>query len=248
MAGGIIEFKQGGYRYTKGGFAFSSGVAAQPGFEIERARFLRPLPLTQGYAAIEAQLKKLGRPTTALAAVELRSAEPFTEEGFVAFNRKYVEVLAGWGIYSEGVNPVARTNVCPAYAKPAEPSLYAFSYTVAGAATARRTFVVAGGAERRSATPSEITVRSGESSGEAMRDKVRFVFSTMEQRLKELGFGWDDADAVRAYTVRDIGALVGPEIAAKSGGEGVTWILATPPVVGLEFEMDVRTVAREVLL
>src|SRR5205085_12537611 len=44
----VIVFKSDGYRYTKGGFQFSSGVAAEPGFAIERARLGHPVPLAAG--------------------------------------------------------------------------------------------------------------------------------------------------------------------------------------------------------
>ncbi|MCC6473844.1 MAG: hypothetical protein IT514_08875, partial [Burkholderiales bacterium] len=116
------------------------------------------------------------------------------------------------------------------------------------AAAARRgTFVLAGGAEQRSAAAAP--VRAGGVPPEAMREKVRFVMAAMQARMQDLGFGWKDAAAVRAYTVHDIGALAGPEIAAMGAAQdGLHWHLARPPVVGLEFEMDVRTVAREVLL
>src|SRR5256885_16274707 len=131
---GVIVFKEGGSRYIRAGFQFSSGVAAEAGFEVERARFARPLPLAAGFAAVEAHLAALGRPSTAFAACELRSAEPFTEQGFNDFNRVYVKTLARWDIFrndvNPAVNPVARTNVCPQYDKPREPVLYAFSYTV----------------------------------------------------------------------------------------------------------------------
>jgi len=91
-------FKDGGYRYVKAGFQFSSGVAAEPGFEIERARLSRPLPLSAGLAAVEAHLAALGRPTSAFAACELRSPQPFSERGFDDFNREYVKTLSRWGI------------------------------------------------------------------------------------------------------------------------------------------------------
>ena len=81
----VIVFKPGGYRYIKEGFQFSSGVAAEPGFIIERARLARPLPLAAGFAAVEAHLAALGRATTAFAACELRPAAPFTEQGFQHF-------------------------------------------------------------------------------------------------------------------------------------------------------------------
>src|ERR1017187_6223661 len=145
----VVVFREGGYRFFKAVFQYSSGVAAEHGFEIERVRLLKPLPLTEGFAAIEAHLKGLGRPNTAFAACELRSAVPFTEQGFHDFNREYVKTLARWGIYRDEINPVARTNVCPEHDKPAEPSLYAFSYTVPAPNAKRGSFIIAGGGEMR---------------------------------------------------------------------------------------------------
>ena len=246
----VIVFKPGGYRYLKAGFQFSSGVAAEPGFEIERARLARPLPLPAGFTAVEAHLASLGRPSTAFAACELRSAEPFTEQGFEDFNREYVRTLARWGIYRDGVNPVARTNVCPQYDKPREPVLYAFSYSVP-ASSRRGSFIVAGGAEVRGGPEGYAarTVRYRETSADALAEKVRFVVDLMESRLKALGFGWADAISTQAYTVHDIGKLAGPLIAARGAMPGgLSWHLARPPVVDLEYEMDVRGAAREIVL
>src|SRR4051812_4709009 len=178
----VIVFKPGGYRYLKAGFQFSSGVAAEAGFEIQRARLARPLPIAAGFAAVEAHLRSLGRPSTAFAACELRSAEPFSEQGFQDFNRVYVKTLERWGIYSNENNPVARTNVCPEYGKPAAPVLYAFSYTVPSTSK-RGSFIIAGGAEVRGGAAgssyAQRTVRSGETSADAMREKVRFVMQLM---------------------------------------------------------------------
>lgn len=246
----VVVFGEGGYRYIKAVFQYSSGVAAEPGFEIERARLHRSLPLAAGFAAVEAHLKALGRPSTAFAACELRSAAPFSEQGFRDFNREYVQTLARWGIYRDEINPVARTNVCPAYGAPAEPALYAFSYTVPAKAQ-RGSFIIAGGGEARDGAGSfaERTVRRGETTPEAMREKVRFVVAEMERRLAALGFSWKDALSTQAYTVQDIGALVGAEIAARGAAAGgLTWHFARPPVVGLEFEMDVRGAARELVI
>jgi hypothetical protein len=38
----VVVFREGGYRYIKAVFQYSSGVAAEPGFEIERARLAAP--------------------------------------------------------------------------------------------------------------------------------------------------------------------------------------------------------------
>ena len=121
------SFEPGGYRYVRGPFQYSNGVAAEPGFAIERVRFARPVPIAEGFGRIEAQRTEIGRPVTSFCACELRSPAPFTEAGFVAFNRIYVGTLERWGIFKNEENPVARSNVCPEINPPPEPSFEAFS-------------------------------------------------------------------------------------------------------------------------
>ena len=251
----VPVFEPGGYRYIKAVFQYSGGVAAQPGYELERARFARGLPLADAFAAVEAHLKALGRPTTAFAACELRSPEQFTDQGFYDFNQAYVVTLERWGIYKGGdhpVNPVARTNVVPMYGVPGAPAMHAFSYTVpCRAGNTRGTFITAGGGESREGgeTGRARIVRPDDTSPEGMREKVRFVVAKMAQRLELLGFSWKDAVTTQAYTVQNIGHLAGEEIAARGAAEGgLVWYYARPPVVGLEFEMDVRGAAREVII
>jgi hypothetical protein len=253
----VSPFQAGGYRFIPAVFQYSGGVAAEPGFEIERARFVRPLRLADAYAAVEAHLKNIGRPSVAFAACELRSPAPFTDQGFIDFNKVYVTTLARWGIYTgatgdaKAVNPVARTNVCPVYNAPSEPVMAAFCYTVPAKTPARRTFILAGGGDARSEGPSyrERIVRYGDTSPEGLREKVAFVADEMARRLHLLGFGWQDALHTHAYTVQNIGHLVGEVLAARGACEGgLTWLYARPPVIGLEFEMDVRAVAREIAL
>ncbi len=252
----VAIFTAGHYRFIKAVFQYSGGVAAEAGYEIERARFLKPLPLTDGFAAVEAHLKKLGQPVTAFAACELRSPGQFTEQGFIDFNKAYVTTLERWGIYTgargneQPVNPVARTNVCPMYDPPREPVMSAFSYTVPTAST-RGTFVLAGGGEARASggTYRERIVRLGDTSAEGLREKVLFVAAEMERRLGLLGFGWQDSVFTQAYTVQNIGHLVGEALAARGAcAQGLTWHYTRPPVIDLEFEMDVRATAREIIL
>lgn len=256
----VTSFQAGGYRYIPAVFQYSGGVAAEPGFAIERARFLRPLRLADAYAAVEAHLKSIGRPSTAFAACELRSPAPFTDQGFIDFNKVYVTTLARWGIYKDrtadtkAVNPVARTNVCPVYHAPGEPMMAAFSYTVPAQPGARRSFVLSGGGDARAnvgreASYQERIVRYGDTSPEGLREKVEFVAAEMERRLHALGFSWQDAVHTQAYTAQNIGHLVGEVLAARGACEGgLTWSYARPPVIGLEFEMDVRAAAREIVL
>lgn len=246
----VVVFEPGGYRYISAFFQYSGGIAAQPGFEIERARLARPLPLAEGFRRVEEHFKAIGRPTTSFAACELRSPAPFTEQGFIDFNRQYVQTLERWGVYKNEINPVARTNVCPEYDKPASPSLYAFSYTVP-ARSSRGSFIIAGGGDATEGKNplKDYIVRYGETSLDAMRDKVRYVVSEMERRLQALGFAWQDALSTQAYTVRDIGALVGEEVVKKGAAPGgLAWHFCRPPVVGLEYEMDVRGAAREIVI
>lgn len=246
-----VVFAAGGYCYLPAVFQYSGGVAARPGFELERARFIKPVPLAQAFRAVEAHLQSIGRPATAFAHCELRSPAPFSDQGFADFNRHYVATLERWGIYRDGHNPVARTNVCPMYDEPGEPSLLAFSYTVPVTGQKRRTFMISGGGDAAAGSQPyrERIVRFGDTSPEGLREKVVFVVGEMERRLKALGFDWPDAVSTQAYTVQNIGHLVGEEMARRGVlPGGLIWYYARPPVVGLEFEMDVRGAARELVL
>ena len=208
--------------------------------------------MAEGFAAIEAHLARLGRPPTAFCACELRSPAQFTEAGFVAFNRLYVERLAGWGIFKDEVNPVARSNVCPDIGPPAAPVFYAFSYTVPLADGGLGGFVIAGSGEARgesSGSYSDRIVRLGDVSAAAMRDKAHYVLGEMERRLAALGLGWADVTATQVYTVYDIHPFFADEIVARGAAAGgLTWHFARPPVQGLEFEMDVRGIGRELVV
>lgn len=247
---GTAVFAAGGYRYIPAVFQYSAGVAAEDGFELERVRFLAPVPLAEAFARVEAHLRAIGRPFTAFAHCELRSPAPFNDQGFIDFNKHYVQTLERWGIYKDGVNPVARTNVCPMYAEPATPSMHAFTYTVP-ATGAHRTFMLSGGGDARAGSEpyKDRIVRYGDTSPEGLREKVRFVVAEMESRLKALGFGWPDAVSTQAYTVQNIGHLVGEELAKRGAMTGgLVWTYARPPVIGLDYEMDVRGVARELIM
>ena len=241
-------FPDGGYRYVPGVFQYSAGVAAEPGFAIERARFARVVPLDEGFARIEAHLKAIGRPVTAFCACELRSPAPFTEQGFVDFNRIYVGTLERWNVMRNGINPVARSNVCPEIDPPAAPGFYAFSYTVAGAGGG---LVVAGSGEAPEGHKDyrSVTVRAGETSPDAILEKARWVLGEQERRLAALGASWRDVTATHVYTVHDIHPFLGSELVRRGAAAGgVTWQYCRPPVAGLEYEMDCRGVSREIVI
>lgn len=247
----VLNFPDGNYRFVRGVYPYSAGVAALPGFALERARFRKPVPVAEGFQAIAAHLARLGRPKTAFAACELRSPAPFTEEGFVAFNRLYVGTLTEWGIFRDGINPVARSNVCPELQKPAEPSFYAFTYTVPAAGGEPESFVVAGSGEAPEghANYRDHIVARGDASPAGLTTKARWVLGEMERRLAALGKGWADVTETQAYTVHDLHPFLGTEIVARGAAAGgLTWHYARPPVVELEYEMDCRGLAQEIVI
>jgi hypothetical protein len=148
-------------------------------------------------------------------------------------------------------NPIPRTNVAPVVGAPSEPSLYAFSYTLSGA-TPAPTFVVAGAGEMRAGGrgPEDI-VRRGETSPDAMRDKARRVLEIMQERLSGLGAGWPRVTAIDVYCAQPVHDVVLQEILPLAGPaavHGVRWYASRPPIQGLEFEVDLRGVARELVL
>jgi hypothetical protein len=244
------HFPAGNYRFIPAVFQYSSGAAADSGFEVERVRFDRLLPLAEGFAQAANYIQAAGRPLTSFCACELRSPGAFTEDGFRKFNEHYVRTLAEWKIFDGTSNPVARSNVCPEIDPPSEPSFYAFSFTRPGAGM-MPSFVIAGGAELRggSGTYPERIVRYKDLGPDAMKEKVRFTVGSMEERLGEFGYGWKDTTAVQAYSVHDFHPVMVDELVRRGAARsGLTWHFARPPVVDLEFEMDCRRVARETVI
>src|SRR5260221_9135280 len=244
------DFAAGNYAFLPAVFQYSSGAAADSGFEIERVRFGALLPLAEGFARAAEYIRAVGRPLTSFCACELRSPAAFTEDGFRKFNEHYVKTLAEWGIFDGTTNPVARTNVGRETVPPAEPSFYAFSFT-RPSQSATPSFVIAGGAEARGGAGSypERIVRYRDLSPEGLKEKVRFTVGAMEERLRSFGFGWKDTTGVQVYSVHDFHPVVADELVRRGAmRSGLTWHFARPPVIDLEYEMDCRRVMRETVI
>jgi hypothetical protein len=241
----------GQYRFLPGIAPFSSGVAAAAGHQVVHATLRAPIPWRDGFTLIDRHLRAEGRPRAALCAIELRSPAPFTFDGFDPFNAGYQALLKEWSLLVDGANPIARTNVAPLLGPPPEPALYGFGYTMPGA-TARPTFIVAGAGEvRERGVGVEGIVRHGETSAAAMREKAGHVMRIMQARLQGLGVGWPDVTAIDIYTAQPIESFLADTVLAPAGAaavHGVRWFPSRPPVIGLEYEMDVRGVAREVVV
>jgi hypothetical protein len=242
------DVPSGQYRFLPGIAPYSSGVIAMPGHEVVHVTLRSPVPWREGFGLIDRHLTAERRPRAALCAIALRSPKPFTFAGFAEFNAGYRAQLDSWGLLVDGANPIARTNVAPLVGAPTEPSLYGFAYTRPGA-TARPTFVVAGSGEVLELAAEKI-VRRGETSSDAIREKAAFVMSVMQNRLRALGADWPDVSVIDIYTphpiepfVRDLLGIAGP-----AAIHGVRWYPSHPPIVGLEYEMDLRGVAREQVL
>lgn len=247
----LVPNPKGNYSFLRGIAPYSGGTVADDGYEIVHVRFLQPVPLGAGFERVKEHLAESKRGVHALCGMELRSPKPFTFEGFSAFNSGYVDVLRKWGIVTDNVNPVARTNVAPEIGAPPVPSLYGFSYTVPSA-TKTKTFIVAGGGElpEGSLDPHDV-VRRGESSADALRAKAQFVMGLMSGRLAGLGVGWKSATAVNVYTAHSIAEFLADDIVRPMGASaihGVIWHYSRPPIVSIEYEMDLRGCLRELVL
>jgi hypothetical protein len=242
-----VEAPNSGYRFMPGVSQYSCGIAALPGFTIERVRFADPVPLQAGFAKIAEILKTAGRPLTAFGACELRSPAPFTEEGFKAFNEIYIRTLIEWGVMKAGVNPVARSNVCPKLDPPTEPCFHAFCYTVP-APRAPDSFVVAGSGEsvEGKANYRDHIVAPGDTSPAGMLAKAKWVLDEMERRMSAFGGTWKHTTAVQLYTVQDVYPILESELGRRGVlRNGVIWHFNRPPVTGLDYEMDCRRVQTE---
>ncbi len=114
-----------------------------------------------------------------------------------------------------------------------------------------KSFVISGSGEAPEGQGSyeERTIRFGDTSPEAMREKACYVLGAMESRMAALGVGWAEVSVTQVYTVYDIYPFLADEIVGRgAASSGLTWYYARPPVKGLDFEMDVRGVPVERLL
>src|ERR1700722_15340108 len=96
-----LDNPRGGYAFLRGIAPYSAGVVALSGYEIERARFLSPLPLDEGFRRVRTHLDVMNRPAQALCGMELRSPSPFTFRGFSDFNQSYIGILDSWDVLLE---------------------------------------------------------------------------------------------------------------------------------------------------
>ena len=245
----MIEHPFGDYSFVPGIAPYSCGVISKPGFELVHVTLRELIDWESGFELIDRLLAQEGRPRTSLCAVSLRSPTPFTFEGFAEFNADYATVLRKWGVFVEGANPIARTNIVPATLPPKQPSLFAFAFTRPCQADLPPTFVVAGAGE----LPEGILCRDGirrlgDVSAEGMTDKATFVMSLMSNRLRLLGTTWDCVTRTNIYTIHPMDRIANEVLIPQMGlaaRYGTNWFYSRPPVQEIEYEMDLRSVRTE---
>ncbi len=145
---------------------------------------------------------------------------------------------------------MARTNVAPTAAVPTEVVVHGFSFTIESPGPGP-SFVTAGAGELRDdALSDDAIVAPGDTSPEGLGEKAEHVPATMTSRLDRLGVGWGDATATSVYTAEDPGIVADlvQGVIGAAARHGLRWFPSRPPVSGLDFEMDVRGVRRELIL
>ena len=243
----VVSLPDAGYAFLKGqNHPFSAGVACLEGYVLTRVRFRTPPSLAEGLARASTFIKAQGRPLAALAACELRSPAQMSVGDFAAFNRHYVDLLRANGFPSEVPFPMARSNVAPIHAPPSTNTLFAFTYATAAAgsdARGGRDYLISGRAELVDEPRS--VVAEGDSSPSGTEKKAAHVFEQLRARVQALGGSWADITGIQIYTARPIEPAL--PLMARLGfvNIGLSLHPAHPPVVPLEFEVDLRSVSVE---
>ncbi len=247
----LIDSPKGNFKFLEGIEPFSSGAVASAGYEVVHAIF-HPLPgLWNAFDLIEKRLRSAGRPLQALCGMELRIPEALSVEGFDELNQPYIDRLKEWDTHVDGLNPVARTNVALELNPVAEPAVYGFCYTMPSDFDGR-TCVIAGSGETQGAlTAADGIVSRGDVSAAGMRAKTEQTLLRMTERLERMGLGWSDIAQSNIYTVHNIHQLMASTILPslhEAGRHGIRWHFARPPVLEIEFEMDMRGVRQEIVV
>jgi hypothetical protein len=245
----LIDNKKGQYQFLEGIDPYSCGVVAAPGYEVVHATFKDALPWLAGFEKVDMHLCDSGRDRHALCGVELRCPKPHPMDGFIRFNEAYCDLLRSWSLHVDGMNPVARTNVSPVCNPPGETVMHGFSYTMPHREESSGTFVIAGAGELlEGELVNDGIVRRGETGPDAMREKAAYVVRVMADRLAGVGANWNQVTTVEVYTAHPLDGIMDDVVLPGVGmaqRHGFRLYRARPPVCGIEFEMDIRGIRRE---
>lgn len=252
----LTESLEGGYAFLPASATYSAGAIASPGFGLSHVVFRRPLPLADGFDAMRAYLAVTGRPMAAVCGIEVRIDMPLTWDGFGDFNKGYIALLQQHGLHMGGKAPAVRTNVAPLPTSiaPQQPSIYAFTHTLP-IDTNSVNYIIAGQGESGKAPegrpPREGIVRLGDTSSDAMREKAAYCVAAANDIMGRLGVRWADASATNVYTAHPYHTFLDEVVLSAMGSSvihGVHWHYSRPPIEEIEFEIDARNVAQEIML
>jgi hypothetical protein len=241
----------GGFRYVDAGIDFASpAVGSLPGFAIERALLAPTEHVDESYEAARHVVERAGRPLSALCGLELHSPKATPIAEFDMYSRFYLSKLDAWGVLThDKTSPLARTNVVPACGTGPLPVVVACSYTVPTSADTVY-FVTAGTPEKpEGASHPEGIVRPGETSDDALQEKIRCVTDVLEGRVAAVGGTWDGTAEFHFYSARRNAFGLQRELLAQRRRlprHGITDHFAAPPVDDLELEADVRRYLRTI--
>jgi hypothetical protein len=247
----MIENPKGGYAFIPGPPFASNGVVASPGMTIHYGVFAEPISLPEGYETVRTFLETKGRPLEALCGFDLQLPTARTVENFLAFNADYLAQLDAWGLLRDGSSPLSRTNVAPVSGAPSSPAVRGFSYTM-DSPSDFQTFVLAGVPEvPDNPTGPQDVVRLGETSADALLEKLQFVVDAVAARVEALGVQWHRSVAVHLYAAHDLAFPLVRDVLSARGivpVHGIAWHDAAPPIELLELEIDVRRYGQEVTI
>lgn len=234
--------RTGTYRYLPAIPAYSAGVAAEPGYEIVGLRFAEPSPIHVAFARLDGELESRGLNASAIVGFELRSPAPVGFGSFNDFNEEYRKLLIERDLLDGEHNPVARTNISPVNAAPAEPVILAAYLVRSAQRGAQGDFVVAGCGEVDGALAPENIVGFRDLSQSGLIQKAEFVLGEILARIEALGGKPDEPNIINEYSAHAIDGLaelIERRLPAASHSGYVHWS-ARPPVADIEFEMDCR--------
>jgi hypothetical protein len=108
--------------------------------------------------------------------------------------------------------------------------------------------VIAGGGELAGGLREGTIVCEGETDKAAMLEKARVVARLMKTRLDGLGANDHRLSTIDVYTAHSLHSLIEGAIAEEIAAitqRGLQWFYTRPPIIDIEFEMDMRGVQQE---
>jgi len=245
----LLENDRGNYHFLRGISPYSGGVAATSGHEIVHVTLENPVPYRRGFDAIETHLEREGRAIAALCAIELRLPQQLVFEGFANLNAEYEAVLREYGLLVGDTNPIARTAVVPVTDPPPVPSVSGFSFTCPSRG-APKSYVLSGAGELVDGvlSPAAI-VQRGNVSAAVVLEKASLVLGLLQVRLEGLKVRERSALQTNVYSksavTQDILGLI-RQVFPSVATCGIHWFPSLPPIAELCFEMDARSVRRQI--